>query len=45
MSALGLDDVDDPRGVLAYAPRKPRHADDETTIRPVLERLVADLRR
>lgn len=39
MSALGLDDVNDPRGVLAYAPRKPRHADDETTIRPVLERL------
>ena len=39
MSALGLDDVNDPRGVLAYAPRKPRLADDESTIRPVLERL------
>ncbi|MGN6572042.1 MAG: hypothetical protein ACTHLO_11570 [Pseudolabrys sp.] len=39
MSALGLDDVNDPRGVLAYAPRKPRRADDESTIRPVLERL------
>ena len=39
MSALGLDDVNDPRGVLAYAPRKPRLADDEGTIRPVLERL------
>jgi hypothetical protein len=39
MSALGLDEVSDPRGVLAYAPRKPRNADDESTIRPVLERL------
>src|SRR5690348_14879195 len=39
MSALGLDDVNDPRGVLAYAPRKQRRDDDESTIRPILERL------
>ena len=39
MSALGLDDVNDTRGVRAYAPRKPRRTDDESTIRPVLERL------
>jgi hypothetical protein len=39
MSALGLDDVDDPRGVLAYAPRRARRGGDESTIRPVLERL------
>ena len=39
MSALGLDDVDDPRGVLAYAPRRHRRGADESTIRPVLERL------
>ena len=39
MSALGLDDVNDPRGVLAYAPRKSRRDDDESTIRPILERL------
>jgi hypothetical protein len=38
MSALGLDDFDDPRGARAYAPRR-RHAEDDTTIRPVLERL------
>src|SRR3569833_365785 len=40
MSALGLDDMNDPHGVLAYAPRKPRRADDESSIRPVLERLA-----
>src|SRR3569833_1353147 len=40
MSALGLDDMNDSHGVLAYAPRKPRRADDETSIRPVLERLA-----
>jgi hypothetical protein len=39
MSALGLDDVDEPRGVLAYAPRRQTRRDDETSIRPVLERL------
>jgi len=39
MSALGLDDVNDSRGVHAYAPRELRRADDETSIRPVLERL------
>ncbi|HXD45231.1 MAG TPA: hypothetical protein VN655_08855 [Pseudolabrys sp.] len=39
MSALGLDDLDDPRGVLAYAPRRHRRSDDESSIRPILERL------
>src|SRR5690348_2993236 len=39
MSALGLDDVDDPRGVLAYAPQRHRRRDDGSSIRPVLERL------
>lgn len=39
MSALGLDDRDHAGGVLSYAPRRHRHHDDGTTIRPVLERL------
>jgi hypothetical protein len=39
MSALGLDDRKNPGGVLHYAPRRLRAVDDETTIRPVLERL------
>lgn len=38
MSALGLDDVDDPRGVTAYAPLRHRRPDD-SSIRPILERL------
>lgn len=39
MSALGLDDRKNPGGVLHYAPRRQRPVDDESTIRPVLERL------
>ena len=39
MSALGLDDRKNPGGVLHYAPRRLRAVDDESTIRPVLERL------
>lgn len=41
MSALGLDDRNNPSTVLYYAPRRPRDVDvpAETTIRPVLERL------
>lgn len=39
MSALGLDDLDGPRGVLAYAPRRHRRPDDDASIRPILERL------
>lgn len=39
MSALGLDDRQHGGGVLSYAPRRQRHDDDGTTIRPILERL------
>jgi hypothetical protein len=39
MSALSLDDRKNPGGVLHYAPRRLGAVDDESTIRPVLERL------
>jgi len=39
MSALSLDDRKNPGGVLHYAPRRLGAIDDESTIRPVLERL------
>jgi hypothetical protein len=39
MSALGLDDRRSAGGARAYAPRRVRRSDDDSTIRPVLERL------
>jgi hypothetical protein len=39
MSALGLDDRRGADGVPSYAPRRQHHADDDRSIRPVLERL------
>ena len=39
MSALGLDDRRSAGGVRSYAPHREHATDDETSIRPVLERL------